>query len=194
MTGDQAMPTRRNLLSHVVLGGLASTSTFGALAKDPLPAPPAEVLGAIPGAHLIGSGRLRYFGLSVYDASLWALPDFKVAQISQQRFALCLTYLRAFTASEIAQRSLQEIRRMHQVAPDTARVWLTALQELLPDVAAGYRITAVHPPGGAAFWHQGRSIGGISDSDFGRKFFDIWLSESTSEPKLRNALLDRAAP
>ena len=70
------MPTRRNLLSHAVLGGLASTSTFGALAKDPLPAPPAEVLGAIPGARLIGSGRLRYFGFSVYDASLWALPDF----------------------------------------------------------------------------------------------------------------------
>jgi len=188
------MPTRRNLLSHAVLGGFASTSTFGALAKDPLPAPPAEVLGAIPGARLIGSGRLRYFGFSVYDASLWALPDFKVAQISQQRFALCLSYLRAFTARDIAQRSLQEIRRMHQVAQETARVWLTVLQEVLPDVAAGDRITALHPPGGVAFWHQGRSIGGISDSDFGDKFFDIWLSESTSEPKLRNALLDRAAP
>ena len=188
------MPTRRTLLCHAVLGGLASASTLKTLAKDPLPAPPAEVLGAMPGAHLIGSGRLRYFGLSVYDASLWALPDFKVAQLSQQRFALCITYLRAFTASEIAQRSLQEIRRVHEVAPDTARVWLTALQELLPDVAAGDRITAVHPPGGVAFWYQGRRIGGMGDTAFGSKFFGIWLGEATSEPKLRSALLARAAP
>jgi hypothetical protein len=189
------MPTtRRTLLYHAALGGLASTSTFETLAKDPLPTAPAEVRTAMPGAHWIGSGRLRYFGLSVYDASLWALPDFKVAQLSQQRFALCLTYLRAFTATEIAQRSLQEIRRMHQVAPDTARVWLTALQEVMPDVAAGDRITALHPPGGVSFWHQGRSIGGISDTAFGSHFFDIWLSVSTSEPKLRNALLARATP
>ena len=188
------MPTRRTLLSHAALGGLASTSTFNALAKDPLPAPPAEVLSAIPGAHLIGSGRLRYFGLSVYDASLWALPDFKSTHFSQQRFALCLTYLRAFTASDIAQRSIQEIRRLHEVAPDTARVWLTALQEVLPDVTVGDRITAVHPPGGATFWHQGRKTGGISDTAFGDKFFAIWLSESTSEPRLRSALLARATP
>ncbi len=188
------MPNRRTLLYHAALGGLSSTRTFQTLAQDASLAPPAEVLTAIPEAHLIGSGRLRYFGLSVYDASLWALPDFKVAQLSQQRFALCLTYLRAFTASDIAQRSLQEIRRIHQVAPDTARVWLTALQEAMPDVAAGDRITALHPPGGVAFWHQGRSIGGISDTAFGSKFFDIWLSVSTSEPKLRNALLARAKP
>ncbi len=83
---------------------------------------------------------------------------------------------------------------MHQVAPDTARVWLTVLQEVLPDVVAGDRITAVHLPGGVAFWHQGRSIGSISDAAFGDKFFAIWLSESTSEPRLRKALLAGAAP
>jgi hypothetical protein len=188
------MPTRRTLLYRAALGGLASTSTFETLAKDPLPTAPAEVRTAMPGAHWIGSGRLRYFGLSVYDASLWALPDFKVEQISQQRFALCLTYLRAFTASDIAQRSLQEIRRMHQVAPDTARVWLNELQEVMPEVAAGDRITALHPPGGVVFWHQGRRIGGMSDTSFGNKFFGIWLDQSTSEPRLRSALLARAAP
>ncbi len=188
------MPTRRTMLYQAALGGLASTSTLKTLANDPLPAPPAEVLSAMPGAKLIGSGRLRYFGLSVYDASLWGLPDFKVAQLNQQRFALCLTYLRAFTASDIAQRSLQEIRRMHEVAPDTARAWLTALQDILPDVAAGDRITGLHPPGGVSFWHQGRRIGGMGDAAFGSMFFGIWLGEATSEPKLRSALLARAAP
>ena len=188
------MPTRRTLLNHAALGGLAGASTLKTLAQDALLAPPPEVLAAMPEAQLIGSGRLRYFGLSIYDASLWALPNLKIAQVSHQRFALCITYLRAFTASDIAQRSLQEIRRMHQVAPDSARIWLTALQDVLPDVAAGDRVTALNPPGGVAFWHQGRRAGVISDTAFSSKFFDIWLSESTSEPRLRSALLARAAP
>ena len=187
------MPTRRTLIGQAALSAFVQASTFDVLAQNTPPTPPAEVLAAMPGTRLIGNGRLRYFGLSVYDAALWALPGFEPAEFSQQRFALSLTYLRAFTASDIAQRSLQEIRRVHQVAPDTARVWLTALQEVLPDVAAGDRLTALHPPGGVAFWHQGRRIGGMGDAAFGTKFFGIWLGEATSEPKLRNALLARAA-
>lgn len=142
-------------------GQLGQRQYFRCAGKRPVAGTACEVLGAIPGAHLIGGGRLRYFGFSVYDASLWALPDFKVAQFSQQRFALSLTYLRAFMASDIAQRSLQEIRRMHQVAPDTARVWLTVLQEVLPDVVAGDRITAVHLPGG---WRSGIKVAALAAS------------------------------
>jgi hypothetical protein len=34
----------------------------------------------------------------------------------------------------------------------------------------------------------------MSDTSFGNKFFGIWLDQSTSEPRLRSALLARAAP
>ena len=33
---------------------------------------PAEVAAELPGAKLQGSGRLRYFGLRIYEARLWA--------------------------------------------------------------------------------------------------------------------------
>jgi hypothetical protein len=111
-----------------------------------------------------------------------------------QRFALSLTYLRAFSASDIAQRTMQEIRRVHDVAPDQARVWLSALQDILPEVAAGDRITSLHLPGGVAVWHQGRKMGDIADATFARMFFGIWLADSTPEPGLRKALLARATP
>ncbi len=34
-------------------------------------AAPAEVSSELPGARLLGSGRLTFFGLHVYDARLW---------------------------------------------------------------------------------------------------------------------------
>lgn len=184
------MPTRRTLLRHATLAGLAALDS--PVRAEPT-APP-EVLAAIPDARLIGSGRLRYFGLSVYDASLWARPDFRATAFANQRFALSLAYLRAFTAKEIAQRTLQEIRRVHDVSPDLARVWLTTLQSVLPNVVDGDRITGLHPPGGVTFWHKERQLGDIGDAAFGSRFFGIWLADSTSEPGLRKALLARASP
>ena len=188
------MLTRRTLLHRAALAGLAAAIDSPARADQAAPPAPPEVLAALPGAGLIGHGRLRYFGLSVYDASLWALPDFRASAFSSQRFALSLTYLRAFSAKNLAQRSMQEIRRVHDVAPDLARVWLSALQDLLPEVAAGDRITSLHFPGGMALWHQGRKIGDMPDAAFARMFFGIWLADSTGEPGLRKALLAGAAP
>jgi len=185
------MPTRRTLLRLTALAGLTGALDGPAWAE---PATPPEVLTAMPEARLIGSGRLRYFGLSVYDASLWAAPDFLAASFANQRFALSLTYLRTFSANEIAQRTLQQIRRVHDVPPELARVWLTALQNVLPDVVAGDRVTGLHPPGGVAFWHKGRKLGDMGDAAFGSKFFGIWLADSTSEPALRKALLAHATP
>ena len=188
------MPSRRTLLRYATLACLAATLDAPARADQAAPALPPEVRAAMPEARLIGSGRLRYFGLSVYDASLWAPPDFRAAGFDNQRFALSLTYLRTFSANEIAQRTLQEIRRVHDVSPDLARVWLTALQNVLTDVVAGDRLTGLNPPGGVAFWHQGRKLGDIGDAAFGSRFFGIWLANSTSEPGLRKALLAHATP
>jgi len=188
------MLTRRTLLHRAALAGLAAAFDGPARADQAAPPAPPEVRAALPGAGLIGHGRLRFFGLSVYDASLWALPDFRVSAFASQRFALSLTYLRAFSAKDLAQRTMQDIRRVHEVAPDQARVWLSALQELLPEVAAGDRITSLHLPGGVAVWHQGRKIGDMPDAAFARMFFGIWLADSTREPGLRKALLARATP
>ena len=46
----------------------------------------------------------------------------------------------------------------------------------------------------AAFITNGTQTGTIADAEFARFFFGIWLSVHTSEPRLREALLARAAP
>lgn len=70
---------------------------------------------------------------------------------------------------------------------------LAYLRDLFPDVKSGDSITGVNQPGkGALFLSNGRVLGEISDPEFARLFFGIWLAPQTSEPQLRRNLLARA--
>ena len=69
---------------------------------------------------------------------------------------------------------------------------LAAMQVSFPDVRSGDRLTGLHNPSrGADFWLNGQARPGVADPEFSRLFFGIWLSQSTSEPEMRRALLPR---
>jgi hypothetical protein len=149
----------------------------------------------VPALRPAGAGRLRWFSLNVYDARLWVAPAFRATEFEQHSFALELHYLRAFTAADIARRSLQEMRRVTPIATEDAQDWQSMLQHLLPDVQPGDRILGLHTAGrGARFFVNGRAVGGIANPRFAAQFFGIWLAPSTSAPELRAALLAGAAP
>jgi hypothetical protein len=160
---------------------------------QPEPPAPVEVQTELPGARLRGRGTLRFFGLHVYDALLWTAPDFVANELERSPLALELRYARALRGPLIAERSLEEMRRVGEFETSQAERWLRAMKELFPDVGAGDRITGVHRPGeGARFHVNGRLAGEVRDALFARLFFAIWLSPRTSEPKLRAALLGLA--
>ena len=69
--------------------------------------------------------------------------------------------------------------------------WSRAMTTLFPDVSAGDRITGVQRPGHSArFFFNGSLRGEVADALFTRLFFGIWLSARTSEPQLRQQLLN----
>ena len=198
------MPSRR----AVVLGGVAAS--LGALgtavpsrvaAQDPgagspsiAPALPPELTADLPGAQWSGTARLRYFTFNVYDANLWVAPGFSASRYAQSAFGLQLSYLRSLDGKAIAERSITEMRRGASLSAAQEQRWLAAMQAAFPDVKAGDRITGLHQPGvGARFWFNGTTRGAVPDSEFSRLFFGIWLAETTSEPRLRTALLAKAA-
>ena len=194
-------------MKHTLLLCLAVICTTAAWAQPSTPndAPAAtasvqrsevrpELSSALPQAQRIGSGRLSVWGFQVYDAQLWAQPDFRAANIDRLSLALELSYLRAFKAEEIAERSIKEMRRSKPVSDAQAARWTADLLRVIPDVRTGDRVMGVHTPDvGAAFWVNGKNTGEIQDAEFARLFFGIWLSPNTSEPKLRDALLAGAA-
>ena len=149
-----------------------------------------ELRSELPGVRQVGTAKLRFWGFDVYNATLWAAPDFKPAQYAQHSFALDLAYLRSLDGGAIAQRSLDEMQRLGTITPQQAQAWLSAMNGLFPDVKAGDRITGLHRAGsGAAFWVNGKAKGEIKDVEFARLFFGIWLAEGTSQPTMRQSLL-----
>ncbi len=151
---------------------------------------PPEVSGTLAGARLLGSHRLRFLGLAVYEARLWAAAPLAAADWHATPLALEIEYARAFSGRTLAERSLDEMRRQGPLDEATAARWLQAMSDCFPDVAAGDRLTGVHEPGaGARFFANGAPRAALREADFARRFFGIWLSEQTSQPALRRALL-----
>jgi hypothetical protein len=155
---------------------------------------PAEMLSEWPSARLHGSGRLRFFGLLVYDIRLWTsqprIPDDDWARTP---LALEIEYARALDGKLIAERSIEEMRRSGPLPAETETRWLRAMTDLLPDVKTGDRITGVQRPGTTTrFFYNGALRGEVRDAEFTRRFFGIWLAPATSEPKLRESLLGRS--
>lgn len=172
---------------------LALTPTESARAAAAESGSPARA--PLPGARLAGQGLLRFWGFEVYQASLWVGPGFRPEAFASQPFALELEYRRPFKAQAIAERAIQEMRRLGAVNDSQAQLWQRALQAALPDVRPGDRIVGLHRPGlGVRFEQGGRLLGEIADPGFARLFFAIWLSPATPEPALREALLAGIGP
>jgi hypothetical protein len=179
----------RRTLIPLLAAGLLAVAAPSALASGGTAKPP-EVAQALPEAALRGEGRLRFLGLHVYDARLWAPEPVPADAWPGATLALELAYARTLQGRAIAERSLQEMRRQGEIAPDQAERWLGEMARLFPDVRDGDRLTGLYRPGrGAAFFHNGQPRGEVADPEFARRFFGIWLAPQTSEPSLRERLL-----
>lgn len=176
MSRNTAWNTPLRLLLALLLCGAAS-----ALAR-PLPSLPFEPVE-------VGAGTLRFMGFHLYDGRLWS-PDGRWR--ADAPFALELIYARSFDGTDIARRSIDEIRRLGGHDEATLARWETQLKRLFPDVKPGDRLTGVRLPGaGARFYAGDRLTGAIRDEALAEAFFGIWLDARTRAPDLRRKLLGR---
>ena len=133
-----------------------------------------------------GTGRFRRFGFLVYEATLWA----GASEPLQPPLALGLTYKRNIDGTAIADASAEQMRRFEARESDLSR-WQSQMRAVFPDVKDGDQIVGVQLPDRARFYFNGRPTGEVAGADFAQTFFAIWLDPRTSEPALREALLQR---
>lgn len=147
----------------------------------------AEGTRLLADAQQVGKGRLTYFLWDVYDATLTAPAG---EWQSDQPFALTLHYLRALDGHDIADRSVEEMRKLGFDDEVKLAAWHSQMLDIFPDVAEGSELTGLYSPEApTVFFKDNQEIGSIHDPEFGIWFFNIWLSENTSEPELRAQLL-----
>jgi len=170
-------------LGQLVLG----LSVCAAMSAAALPASVTSDLADTKSLAKRGEAVMRFFGLKVYDIRLWTpgkphQPD--------ELFALELVYDLGLKGAEIAKRSADEMRKVGYQDADKLRRWTETMTRIFPDVKAGDSLIGVSVPGREArFYSHSKLIAVVPDPEFARAFFDIWLSEKTSEPKMRERLI-----
>lgn len=138
----------------------------------------------------VGEARLSVLFWDIYDASLIA-PNGEFT--TQSPFALELTYLRDFEGNDIASRSIDEMRKQGMDDEIKLAKWHQQMKQIFPDVKDGQTITGiVDSENKSHFYFEDQALGTIDDAEFSKWFFDIWLSENTSEPKMRQRLLGQS--
>ncbi|MBT3136801.1 chalcone isomerase family protein [Alteromonas sp. ALT199] len=143
----------------------------------------------VPNAKLVGKGMFSYYFWDVYTGELFASEG---EYAGQPPFALRLTYQRDLEGKKIAERSIDEMKKQGDVAADDADNWLTLMERIFPDVSEGDVITGIATKEGTSvFYVNGEKADEINDVTFTQRFFDIWLSDETSEPKFRKKLLGK---
>lgn len=180
------------------MGGACALATLArATGAEPGSPTAADALGPriLPGATPVGSGALRFLGMPVYHATLWAAAGWQPGQLGREPLVLELHYQRRLRGHDIAQRSVLEMRRGGPLDRADETRWLQAMQGLFPDVEPGDRIAGLWEPArGARFvlaraGGEVRELGALAEPRFAERFFAIWLAPTTSQPQLRAALL-----
>lgn len=146
-----------------------------------------KILAPVPAAAVVGKGVLSYAFWDIYEATLYA-PEGRWNPA--QPYALSIQYYRAIKGADIADRSVQEMRKQGFADEVQLAAWNAQMKAIFPDVKNGTVLIAVFTPEKNTIFYKGTdAIGTMKGDDFGRLFFGIWLDERTSEPKLRRALL-----
>lgn len=168
-------------------GALLAAALLCAGLAHASPPLPAAVAAELPALRPLGEGRLRWFGLHVYDSSLWVPGG---VWSFDQAFALDIRYAMAIRGRDLTLRSLEEMRRLGFSEPAKLARWEEAMDRVFPDIRPGDRLVGVMIPGREArFYDERRLLGVVADPEFARAFFGIWLDERTSEPALRSRML-----
>jgi hypothetical protein len=133
------------------------------------------------------TSRMTYLFWDVYDATLYA-PNGKYK--ANNPFILQLDYLRDLKGEDIAQRSIEEMKKQGYSDEAKLTLWLDSMKNIFPNVRNGSQLIGLRNSDGESLFYSGEQLlGKIEDPDFTKHFFDIWLSEKTSEPEMRKELL-----
>ena len=155
---------------------------------------PALINTEFSGLAARGNATMRFVGLKVYDVTLYSKGGAALAakpyEAAAQPFALELIYNMNFKGAEISDRSVQEMRKQGYSNDAQLQKWQAQMTQVFPDIKPGDALIGVAIPGKEArFYNRTKLIGTIADAEFVAAFFDIWLSQKSSEPKLRNKLI-----
>ncbi len=134
-----------------------------------------------------GKAKLEVAFWDIYQAELFSSG--KTYELDTPH-ALKLTYLRSFKVKHLVSETVKQLGRVSNVSDEAKEAWSESLRLIWQDVKKGDALAFyIDEEKRSTFYLNGRYLGAIDDRNFSEAFSAIWLSERTSRPKLRLALL-----
>ena len=175
------------LLLHRFLSSMLGTALLLSALGSQAQTLPELITSDLMGLAIRGDATMRFFGLKVYDVRLWTqMKPFTHGD----PFAIELVYDLNLNGKDIAERSVKEMRLQGCDDESKLKRWGEEMARVFPDIKKGDTLIGVSIPGKEArFYNREKFIAAVPDPEFAKAFFDIWLSEKSSEPKMRLKLL-----
>ncbi len=135
-----------------------------------------------------GEGKMTYLFFTLYKAELYGTKIQN--QLDQnQPIALKITYQKNISKQVLIEATQDQWLYLNYLGSDIAN-WLPHLVNILPNVNKQDALSLLLDSNSESYFYlNNKLIGKILDPTFGPAFLSIWLSENTSEPKLRKKLL-----
>ena len=172
-------------VKQVLLFSLLFLAAAPLLAGD-LPSP---LKDRQPELSLLGSSTLHWFGLHVYEISLYTEG---VPYTTNTTAVLSLRYAISIKHKKLQESTLQEWKRVGQGTLEQREQWISQLDKIWPDIKSGESLSAfVKKDGPTTFYFGDNLLGEVADVAFGPAFFAIWLDEGCRYPKVRKELLKK---
>ena len=141
-------------------------------------------------SSLVGTGKLSFFGIKLYRASLFSGSLFNPEFPFKINFALEIEYAKKFSKEKIANISRKEMLKLNIYKEKDLLLWHKWMLEKFPDISKNDTLTGIFSPNfGLKIFHNNKLIASNSNVEFAKAFFSIWLNKNTSEPTLRRKLL-----
>ena len=136
---------------------------------------------------LIGEGMLKVLMWEIYDLRFYTDGT---TFSWQDKFMLEFDYSRELKKESVIDASLKEFKLQPNVTDKDIKAWEMYLEQVIQPVQKGEKATIQWVPDGQIIFHyEGSKPAVIENEKFARAFFNIWLGEQTSRPKLRSQLL-----
>ncbi|MFV1443203.1 MULTISPECIES: chalcone isomerase family protein [unclassified Phaeobacter] len=134
----------------------------------------------------LGEVTFRWFGLPLYDASLYTEGQTRFDW--QNPMALKLSYRRGFSRSQLMQATVAELLRLEGRRADHDQL-VGKLDRCFRDVRPGDSFVATtRVPDQVALYLNGKQTCDLRHADARKRFLNIWLSPNSRAARLSSEL------
>jgi hypothetical protein len=173
-------------LGTILLVSISAVSATAASPGGHRPLPP-QVLSSAPGIHPFGRGRHSWWGVRMYDATLWIVgPQWSATA----PHALDIEPGRAVPSDTLVKNAIAEMRDLKVGDERQLGIWQGEMRKLIPSVKQGDQVVIFCPDTKRTIAYlNDSSTGEVDDPSFCPAVMSVWLHPQTKHQAVRKSLL-----